>query len=150
MKTKELKHKFTKISAIIYDINEALINEEIDALEAYIYFDRLQKLTGDLMKGYKEKAINQAWATSDENEFEMYGSKIQKRQGSARWDFKGCPTWATKKHELSAIEKDLKHAHALYERGANIADADGVEHEIPVKKFGDDTIAIVHFDKTES
>jgi hypothetical protein len=140
-----IKTQITKVMATIHDINEKNINGEIDALESFVYLDRLTKHIKSVMEGIKPDAVQQAWNTSDENQFDMYGSKITKKNATGRFDFKGCKSWADKKAELNDIERELKHAHALYERGNIIADGDGVEMEIPVKKYGDDTLALVHF-----
>ena len=62
-----IKTQITKVMATIHDINEKNINGEIDALESFVYLDRLTKHIKSVMEGIKPDAVQQAWNTSDEN-----------------------------------------------------------------------------------
>lgn len=85
----------------------------IDALAAYIAFDRIAKAAADFRELLKDNALTEAekWG---EKTFSYMGVEVQKKAGPGRWDFKGVKAWAEAKANLSAIEERAKAAAEMY------------------------------------
>jgi hypothetical protein len=114
----------------------------IDALAAYIAFDRIAKAAEDFKNLLKDNALAEAdkWG---EKTFKYMGVEVQKKAAAGRWDYKGVKQWAEAKANLSAIEERAKAAAEMYLKfGTQAVSEDGELIEGARYTAGKDTLAI--------
>jgi len=114
----------------------------IDALAAYIAFDRIANVAADFRELLKDNALTEAEKWSEKT-FKYMGVEVQKKAGPGRWDFKGVKAWAEAKANLSAIEERAKAAAEMYLKfGTQAVSEDGELIEGARYTAGKDTLAI--------
>ena len=86
------------------------------------------------------EAFNQA--EYEDKTFEKDGFKIEKRNGSKRWNFKGCKTYQIAKDNLSEIEDELKANYKLWEMGKSSVDEFGEIGDVPQVTYNKDSMII--------
>lgn len=102
----------------LHKINEAVINGEINALEAYIELKRIENLLKDVMKGVQEEAIIEA-EKYGKGEHEDFGAKFQVKNAAGRWSYKNNKHWVELDANRKGLEEQLK---ALYKAGVTGVD----------------------------
>ena len=140
---KNLKRKAATLLASVDAIKTEAQSGNINALEAFIYLDRVNKVLTGVIKEMRPEAVAEAYK-HPEKTFEQYNAIITQSATGGSWDFKGCNNWAEKKRELTAIENELKTAWELNESGKSVVNDDGEITELPVRKFGTDNISLKH------
>jgi hypothetical protein len=114
----------------------------IDALAAYIAFDRIAKAAEDFKNLLKDNAMAEADKWSEKT-FQYMGVEVQKKAGPGRWDYKGVKAWAEAKAKLQSVEEAAKAAALMQTKfGAQAVTEDGELIEGARYTAGKDTLAI--------
>lgn len=129
-----------QLSQTLTNVEQA-IEGNYSAFKGKFELDLLVKELQSIQKEVNEIAVQEA-SDYPEKTFEMDGLKIEKRNGSRRFDFKNCAVWTTKQTELKNIERSLKNAFELYQQGKVVADENGEELEIPKVTYGSDVVIV--------
>ena len=122
----------------LYNLNLDLINGHIDPLTGYKALREISDMAGDLMKAYKEQAIEEVQKHGGKYEDEMWTIAVQRSAGV--WDFKGIAEWKKQKEALKKIEDDAKDAYKLFEKGKSVITTDGEVVQRASYMEGSDTI----------
>lgn len=146
-----MEHNFEELEEIAYGvpaiteltrIYQQWESGNIDALAAYIAFDRIAKAAEDFKNLLKDNALAEADKWSEKT-FSYMGVEVQKKAGPGRWDFKGVKAWAEAKANLSAIEERAKAAAEMYLKfGTQAVSEDGELINVAKYTAGKDTLAI--------
>jgi len=86
------------------------------------------------------EAFNQS--EYEDKTFVKDGYKIEKRNGSKRWNFKGCKDYQIAKDNLKQIEDDLKTNYKLWESGKSSVDQFGEIGDVPHVTYSKDSMII--------
>ena len=97
------------INGIVSDVETGNIN----ALDAYAIFKKMETLFNEAKKQIDNYAIDEA-ETFGESTFSHNGQKFEIRNGAERYSFKGLKDWEEKNEELKAIEDKYKSAYKSY------------------------------------
>ena len=127
-----------KIARIVTDVNDGAENPLI-AIAIFKTIQNDLKEAIDEIEGY---AISEAMKY--DKTFELEGYKFQWKEGSRRYDFSGCKSWAEQKEKLSELEKSLKAAFAASQRFGQIASTEtGEQIELPVCNISKPSISLI-------
>lgn len=122
----------------------ALENEE-GYVQVFADFKRLIDWLTEQQAEIKDLAILEA-SKHPEKQFNVFGAKIQYREGAGRWDFKNLPDWNDKKKELETIEDKHKAAYQAWQRGGMYVDEETGEQIQPAAYIaGSPTISVTLF-----
>jgi hypothetical protein len=124
-----------QITSLVTEVEEG----NVDALKAYIDLMRLNKVLEASLAQIKESAIKEA--KNHSKSFEFYGAKVEVKEGSARYDYKGVSQWVALSEKMKGVESAAK------QRALNpniiMADADTGEEIFPAMvSYNKETIAI--------
>jgi len=124
-----------QITSLVTEVEEG----NVDALKAYIDLMRLNKVLEASLAQIKESAIKEA--KNHSKSFEFYGAKVEVKEGSARYDYKGVSQWVALSEKMKGVESAAK------QRALNpniiMADADTGEEILPAMvSYNKETIAI--------
>lgn len=125
----------------LHKINEAVINGEKPALEAYVELTEIGKLLDSVKKGVQDEAITEI-EKHGKGVHELYGAKIQHKNGAAMYDFKHIPEWAEKKADLAKLEDSYKALYRAKYLGDFAKVEDGEVMELPKVTYRKDSIQV--------
>lgn len=125
----------------LHNINEAVINGEMDALEAFIQLKALSDTALKMMAEMKAQAITEADKYGGKT-FEAFGAQIEKRSGGGTWSYKHLPEWTVANEKKKSIEELHKSAYKLQGKEAMVNTETGEIVEAAIYKPNSETIAI--------
>ena len=105
------------INGIVSDVEVGNIN----ALDAFAIFKKMESLFNEAKKSIDSLAIDEA-ETFGESTFSHNGQKYEVRNGATRYSFKGIQEWEEKNEELKAIEEKYKQAYKNFKIGLSALD----------------------------
>lgn len=94
----------------IYTLRDAVLNEESNALSAYVMMKEFEKDLALILKQVQPLALEEA-KTYENTSFEAFGAKITVKKAAGRWDFKHIPQWEKAKETLKDVEEKAKSAY---------------------------------------
>lgn len=124
-----------EIAALVGEIDEG--NE--DALKGLIKLKTIEKVLEASINQIKESAVIEA-KKHGAKEFELFGAKVQVKEGAARWNYKHIPQWnefETKKKQIEEAAKNRYKNPSLI-----VADADGEEIPMAQCTYDKESVAI--------
>jgi len=98
------------VTSIIQDIVNDVEIGNINPLDAYTIFKKMENLFNDAKKSIDNYAIEEA-EKFGKSSFEFNSQKYEVRNGATRFSFKGIDEWEQKSSELKAIEEKYKLAY---------------------------------------
>jgi hypothetical protein len=88
-----------------------------------------------------EIALKEAEKYSEKT-FEHKGVKVEKRNGSKLWNFKGIQEWNELNEQRKSKEELYKSAYDNYSKGVQMVDENGEQIPIPVVTYGKDVLVL--------
>jgi len=125
---------------MITKLHDRAFSGDISPLEAYAQakyiLDNYTKLVDELKEFAQEEAEKYP------KQFEDFGFKFEKRNGSTRYDFKHLAQWQQAEKAKKLVEEQSKAALKAMERGDTIVDADGCIVEPPKVSYTKDVLIV--------
>lgn len=121
---------------LIHEVEEG----NLDALDVFIQLKEKEKEIKAALNEIEDQAMVEAakhGKTSEHN-----GYQVQLKDGSRKYDFKGCPSWVEAEKRKKEIEEQLKAALQARERNILIATEDGEDIELPRITYSKSSITI--------
>jgi hypothetical protein len=144
LRQEDLSNPKTKIS----DVNDFIFNVANDVKEGISDPIVALKTLSDLSKGieeYKKEVYEIALKEAEkysEKTFEHKGVKVEKRNGSKLWNFKGIQEWNELNEQRKSKEELYKSAYDNYSKGVQMVDENGEQIPIPVVTYGKDVLVL--------
>lgn len=126
----------------IWEIAEQVEEGHADALLAYHRLKELAEQVSAAKEVVYLHAIQEA-ENYGEKAFEHKGLKVERRNGAARWNYKGIPEWDQADKDKKELEKTLKSRYELYKKGElSIDQESGEQLPVPSVTYSKDSIII--------
>jgi hypothetical protein len=145
----ELRQEDLSTHAIkLKDVNDFIFNLANDVKDGFIDPIVALKTLSDLSKGideYKKEVYEIALKEAEkysEKTFEHQGVKVEKRNGSRLWNFKGIQEWNDLNESRKSKEELYKSAFDNYAKGVQMVDENGEQVPIPVVTYGKDVLVL--------
>lgn len=139
------KRLFEQVQNEVLGFVSDLENGELSHIDFFIKIKEQQKQCEEAAKTCKaaiDENIEMIASQAKEYPEGKNGYQFEVRNGSRRWDFKGCPLWDQKKEELKSEEDKLKLAWNSSMKGILQADENGEEIILPNVKTGNPTVIL--------
>lgn len=125
----------------IYDLRDAVLDGETDALSAYITLKEIEKDLADALKKVQPLALEAARAY-EEKTFNAFGAKITVKKSAGRWKFDHIESYNEAKEKLKKVEELAKQAYNSKSMGMDIVDEYGAIVEPAEYTEGQEQISV--------
>lgn len=109
------------IESLIDTIVDEVFNGNVDPLEAFVQFKRLNKATIAANTKILSQAITEAEKHGGSKPFELHGKTLQVVNVGGRWDFKDIPVIQDAEKRLKGLQEVAKNAQKT---GVEVADTE--------------------------
>ena len=125
-------------------IIEELVQNTIDGIEdPLLAYGMLSEIMEKAKKGIAEiKDAAMIEAEKHPTTFECHGFKFQRKNGAARYDFKGIAEWESLDQSKKVLEQKLKSAFKANEKGVQQVSEDGEILQLPKQLFNSDSLSV--------
>lgn len=142
--SEEISITIDQVHEFINNLKQRTLDGHQDGIVSYAILLDIEKNSKLSKDEVKVVALEEADNYSEKS-FEHKGLYVERRNGAARWDFKGIAEYETFKIEEKSLVNELKARHALYLKGRISYDEEtGEQLPIPSVKYSEDSIIIKH------